>query len=251
MGYSIGQLAALAHITVRTLHHYDAIGLLTPGGRTAAGYRQYTGADLERLQRILFYRELGFALDQIAALLDAAPRHTLAHLRAQHELIEERVDRLRAVAAAVQKEMEALEMGVKLTPAERFEVFGDFKPEDHDEEVKSRWGDSPAFAESQRRVSQYTKADWMALKAEAASITERLAAAMRAGTRADSPEAMALAEAHRQHISRWFYDCSREMHRGLGEMYVADPRFAKHYEAAAEGLAAYVRDAIVANASRA
>ena len=249
VSYTVGQLAALAHVTVRALHHYDEIGLLTPSGRTEAGYRRYNERDLERLQQLLFYRELGFPLDQIATLLDGdtAPQ---VHLQTQRQLLTERIARLQAMVSAIDRTMEANRMKLKLKPEERFEVFGDFVPEDHEPEAQARWGSSPAFAESQRRVAQYSKNDWLRLKQEAADINDAMSAAMKADVPADSAQAMNLAERHRQHISRWFYDCSYEIHRGLGEMYVADPRFTAHYDTVVPGLAVYVRDAILANARR-
>ena len=250
MSYTVGQLAALAHVTVRALHHYDEIGLLTPTGRTDAGYRRYSERDVERLQQVLFYRELGFPLDRIAALLDGET-DPAAHLRTQRRLLTERIARLQAMVSAIDQTMEANEMGLRLKPEERFEVFGDFVPEDHEAEARARWGSSPAFDESQRRAAKYSKDDWLQLKKEAGDIVEGLAAAMGAGVSADNVEAMDLAERHRQHITRWFYNCSYEIHRGLGEMYVTDPRFTTHYDAAAPGLAVYVRDAILANARRA
>ena len=248
--YTVGQLAALAHVTVRALHHYDERGLLTPSARTAAGYRRYSERDLERLQQLLFYRELGFPLDQIAALLDGETDPGV-HLRTQRRLLTERIARLQAMVSAIDRTMEANGMELKLKPEERFEVFGDFVPEDHEAEAQARWGSSPAFGESQRRVAQYTKDDWLRLKKEAGDIVEGLAAAMRAGVPADSVQAMDLAEQHRQHITRWFYDCNYEIHSGLGEMYVADPPFTSHYDASAPGLAVYLRDAILANVRRA
>jgi len=250
VSYTVGQLAALAHVTVRALHHYDEIGLLTPTGRTDAGYRRYSERDVERLQQVLFYRELGFPLDRIAALLDGET-DPAAHLRTQRRLLTERIARLQAMVSAIDQTMEANEMGLRLKPEERFEVFGDFVPEDHEAEARARWGSSPAFDESQRRAAKYSKDDWLQLKKEAGDIVEGLAAAMGAGVSADNVEAMDLAERHRQHITRWFYNCSYEIHRGLGEMYVTDPRFTTHYDAAAPGLAVYVRDAILANARRA
>jgi MerR family transcriptional regulator, thiopeptide resistance regulator len=250
VSYTVGQLAALAHVTVRALHHYDAIGLLTPSARTAAGYRRYNERDLERLQQLLFYRELGFPLDQIAALLDG-DTEPQAHLRTQRQLLTERIARLEAMVSAIDRTMEANGMGFKLKPEERFEVFGDFVPEDHEAESRSRWGSSPAFAASQRRVAEYSKDDWLRLRKEAEDITDAMSASMRAGVPSDSVQAMDLAERHRQHITRWFYDCSYAVHRGLGEMYVADPRFTIHYDTVVPGLAAFVRDAILANARRA
>jgi MerR family transcriptional regulator, thiopeptide resistance regulator len=250
MSYSVGQLAAYAGVTVRTLHHYDEIGLLTPGERTREGYRRYAEPELDRLQRVLFYRELGFSLEEIATILDEPGIDALTQLRRQHELLRQRIERLQRMAAAVETAMEAHAMGINLTPEERFEVFGDFRPEDHEEEVQERWGGTDAFEQSRRRAAEYTKADWLAIKAESAEVVEGFAAAFSAGAPAGGEEAMEVAERHRQQISRWFYDCSYEIHKGLGDMYVADPRFAANYETVAEGLSQYIRDAIHANAAR-
>jgi DNA-binding transcriptional MerR regulator len=250
MSFSVGQVARLAGVTVRTLHHYDEIGLLTPGERTRAGYRRYTDADLVRLQHILLYRELGFPLEEIAVILDEPHTDELTHLRRQHELLTRRAQHLQQVIAAVERAMQAHTLGIPLTPEERFEIFGDFRPEDHEAEVERRWGGSPQYAESRRRVAGYTKADWLELKAEAAAIGGDLVAAFKAGLPADGEHAMDLAERHRGHISRWFYDCTYDIHRGLGDVYVDDPRFTATYDALAPGLAGYLRQAIHANARR-
>jgi hypothetical protein len=138
--------------------------------------------------------------------------------------------------------MEAKKMGIQLTPEERFEVFGDFRPEDYAEEAEQRWGDTEAYyRQSQQRVAAYTKEGWLKIKAEEEQVRANLAAAFAAGSAPDSEKAMAAAEAHRQHISRWFYECSYEIHRGLGEMYVNDERFRANYEAIAPGLAQFIR----------
>ncbi|WP_101789570.1 MerR family transcriptional regulator [Nonomuraea indica] len=249
MSFSVGQVSRLAGVTVRTLHHYDEIGLLTPSERTRAGYRRYTDDDLLRLQQVLLYRELGFPLEEIAVILDEPHSDELTHLRRQHELLRIKSERIREMIAAVERAMEARAMNIRLTPEERFEVFGDFRPEDHDAEVERRWGDTRQYAESRRRVASYTKADWLHLKAEAATITEDLAAAFKAGLPADGQQAMDLAERHRGHISRWFYECSYEIHQCLGELYVTDPRFTATFDAIVPGLADYLRLAIHANAT--
>ena len=240
----------MAGVTVRTLHHYDEIGLLTPSGRSGAGYRRYGDADLERLQRILFYRELGFGLDQISNVMTDGTADATAHLRRQHALLVDRIGRLQRMAAAVEKAMEAHTLGISLTPEERFEVFGDFNPDDHAAEVEERWGDTEAYRESKRRASRYTKADWERIKAEGQAAIERVVHAMQAGEPAESPGAMGGAEAHRRQIDDAFYPCSYEMHVGLAEMYLADPRFTATYEKIAPGLAQYLHDAIKANAAR-
>jgi DNA-binding transcriptional MerR regulator len=250
MSWTVGELARLAGVTVRTLHHYDRIGLVRPSERTSAGYRSYDLRDLDRLQQVLVYRELGFPLEEVATLLDDPDADPAAHLRRQHRLLRERLERTQAMVAAVEKEMEAHTMGISLTPEERFEVFGEHDPSQYDAEVEQRWGETDAYRESRRRTSSYTKDDWLRIKAEGADLERRFAEALRSGVAADSEQAMGLAEEHRQHISRWFYDCPPEMHAGLGRMYVEDERFTAHYEQIAPGLAQYVSTAVQANAAR-
>ncbi|GAA4865514.1 MerR family transcriptional regulator [Saccharopolyspora cebuensis] len=246
MGYTVGQVARLTGVTVRTLHHYDEVGLLVPSGRTSAGYRSYSDADLDRLRRVLFYRELDLGLDDIAAVL--AEGSARAHLERQHELLLERIDRLQRIAAAVREEMEAVSMGINLTQEEKFALFGDFDPDDHAPEVERRWGGSDAYRQSRERMAGYGEQDWRRFLGEQSAVHERLAEALRSGAAPDEEAVLDLAEEHRQVITRWCYDCTYEIHRGLGEMYVADERFTATYEAIEPGLAEFVRAAIVANA---
>ena len=247
---NVGEVAALAGVTVRTLHHYDRIGLLSPSGRTSAGYRQYAPADLDRLHRVLVYRELGFPLEEVATLLDDPAADPAEHLRRQHRLLLDRVERTRAMVAAVEKEMEAMDMGISLTPEERFEVFGEHDPARYEAEAEERWGDTEAWQESQRRTRGYTKEDWLRVKAEGDDVERRFAAALSGGVPADSATAMDLAEEHRQQISRNYHDCPPEVHAALGRMYVEDERFTAHYEQVAPGLAQFVSSAVQANAAR-
>ncbi|GGV06508.1 HTH-type transcriptional activator TipA [Streptomyces filipinensis] len=250
MSYSVGQVAGFAGVTVRTLHHYDEIGLLVPSERTYAGHRRYNDADLDRLQQILFYRELGFPLEEVAALLDDPDVDPRAHLRRQHELLTARIEKLQKMAAAVEHAMEARTMGINLTPQERFEVFGDKDPEQYREEAEARWGDTEAYAESQRRAAAYSKEDWKRIKAEVDDWGVRYAALVAAGERPAGEAAMELAEEHRRHISRWYFEVPYEMHRCFGEMYVSDERFKAFYDSMHPGLAEHLRAAILANADR-
>ncbi|WP_307676485.1 MerR family transcriptional regulator [Streptomyces sp. V4I2] len=250
MSYSVGQVAGFAGVTVRTLHHYDDIGLLVPSERSHAGHRRYSDTDLDRLQQILFYRELGFPLEEVAALLDDPAADPRAHLRRQHDLLTARIEKLQKMAAAVEHAMEARTMGMNLTPQEKFEVFGDKDPEQYAEEAEQRWGDTEAYAETQRRAARYTKDDWQRMQAEVNDWSERYNALMAADEPPTGQAAMDLAEEHRQHICGWFYECSYEIHQGLGEMYVSDERFKAFYDSMRPGLAEHLRDAIKANASR-
>jgi MerR family transcriptional regulator, thiopeptide resistance regulator len=249
--YTVGEVARLSHVSVRTLHHYDNVGLLPPSGRSAAGYRLYSEADLRRLQQILFYRQLDFGLDEIAEILADPDASIDDHLRRQHRLLREQQARNQALLRAIEKEMEAREMGISLTPQEQFEVFGTDNLGEHAEEARQRWGDTDAWKQSQRRTASYAKDDWIQIKSEADENIREFAAALQAGEPAAGTLAMDLAEAHRQHLVRWFYDCEYNMHRGLAEMYIADPRYSASYDDIAPGFSQYVHDAILANADRA
>ncbi|XKK39429.1 MerR family transcriptional regulator [Nocardiopsis sp. ARC36] len=252
MGHTVGEAARISGQTVRTLHHYDTIGLLVPAERTASGYRSYSDRDLERLRQILTYRELGFGLERIAELLDDPAADTRAHLVRQHALVTERIDRLRTMARALERLMEADTMQLDLTPGERLELFGDFDVDARAEEARERWGarNPEAFDRSLRDVGRYTKADWLQSQAEAAEIYRALARAMDDGVPAGSEAAADLAELHRDHITRWFYDCTVEIHRGLGQLYADDERFTATVDAHGQGLSVYLRDAFAANAAR-
>ena len=248
--WTVGQVAERSGVTVRTLHHYDEIGLLRPSRRSASGYRIYTDEDLVRLQHVVVYRRLGFSLEEVAVLLDDPEADVAGHLRRQRAAVMSRLDELGELVTAIDRALEAEVSGIQLTPAEQRELFGEGYKEEYQEEARERWGDTDAWRQSQQRTSQYTKADWQAMKAEMDDIHGRFVAALQAGEPADGPAAMDAAEAHRQHITRWFYDCPAEMHACISDMYVSDPRFTKTYEDIAPGLAQYVRDAVHANAER-
>jgi DNA-binding transcriptional MerR regulator len=248
MAHTVGEVARIARVSVRALHHYDEIGLLEPSSRTEAGYRLYTSADLERLQQILFYRELGFPLDEIERVL-ADPTFDRRRALVNHrELLAARAEQARALVALVDRTIEALDRGESMSWEQ---MFDGFEPSEYEEEARERWGGSAEFEESRERTRRYSKDDWTRIKAESAEIVEAFAAAFDAGVTAADHRAMQVAERHRQHISRWFYRCTLEIHVGLGEMYVSDPRFTAHYDGKERpGLSGYIRDAIRANAER-
>jgi hypothetical protein len=147
--------------------------------------------------------------------------------------------------------MEAQRMGISLTPEERFEVFGNWSPDDYAEEAKERWGDTEAYQQSHRRTASYTKEDWLKIKREGAEIDRRFVSALQDGVPATSEKVMDIAEAHRRQINSHFYDCSYAMHRGLADMFVSEPRFRARYQDIAPGLGEFVAAAIRANAERA
>jgi DNA-binding transcriptional MerR regulator len=239
-GLTVSQLARLAGVSVRTLHHYDEIGLLRPQGRRPNGYRVYERAQLQRLQQVLFYREHELPLEEICRIMRDPAFDVLAALVQQRRLLEQKSVRLRAVLDAIDDAIDSVKKGTPVNEEKMFDAF--------EAEAKDRWGDTPAYQESKRRTSRYGKKEWAQIKAESEVLQSELAAAMNGGVKPTDAKAMALAERHRQHISKWFYDCSYAIHRGLAEMYVADERFTQNIDKTHKGLAAFQRAAILANA---
>ena len=249
--YSVSQVSGLAGVTVRTLHHYDEIGLLVPSERRPNGYRFYTDADLQRLQQILIFKELGFTLDAIQSIIDEPAVSRKNALLMQRELLQGALRKTSAVIRAIENAIQSLEGGDNMGSNKMFDGFDEFQNKEYAEEAKQRWGDTDAYKESARRTKQYTKDDWMRIKSESEAITRNIADLMLAGKRPDDREVKALAEQHRLHIDRWFYPCSHKMHEALGEMYVADPRFTETYDKVSKGLAQFLSNAIKANAAAA
>ncbi|MER6216386.1 MULTISPECIES: MerR family transcriptional regulator [unclassified Streptomyces] len=254
MSYSVGQVAAFAGVTVRTLHHYDKAGLLSPGDRSRAGYRLYSEADLVRLQQILFFRELGFPLDEIAALFEDPQVNALERLRDRQRQLSEEIARLQRLAEVAERAIEVQKTGVPLTPQERFEVFGEITFDlSYATEAELKWAHSEGQREAMARAAAHTKDDWRRLMAEAAAWRAELLAAFDEGEPGDGERAMDLAEEHRLHVSRWFTSCPPDMHRRIADDFVADPRaFALVIPPSQQrpGLAAYTRKAVHANAAR-
>lgn len=247
--WTVGQVADLFDVTVRTLHHYDEIGLLVPSERSRAGYRLYTAEDLTRLQQVVVYRRLEMPLEEIATLLDRG-EDAADHLRRQRATVMTRLDELRELVSAIDRALEREMNDQPATTEDLKELFGDGFTDEYEQEAQERWGETDAWKQSRSRTKRYTKADWEQVKQEADAVNAAFVAALRSGEPASGEAAMDAAEQHRRHIHDRFYDLDHTFHRGLADMYVADPRFTKTYEDIAPGLAAYVRDAIHANADR-
>ncbi len=163
--WTVGQVADVFGVTVRTLHHYDELGLLVPSERSAAGYRLYTDADLRRLQQIVVYRRLELPLDEIASLLagDEDPR---SHLRRQREVVMTRLDELTDIVVAIDRALERDMEERPATTAELKELFGNGFSDEYQQEAQERWGETDAWKQSASRTRRYTAADWAEVKAE-------------------------------------------------------------------------------------
>ncbi|WP_272937567.1 MerR family transcriptional regulator [Mycobacteroides saopaulense] len=245
---TVGRVSEMTGLSVRALHHYDEIGLVVPSARTTAGYRGYSDTDIERLHMVLLYRELGFGLEQIAALLDDPAIDMYAHLESQRALLLERIDRLHRMVVAVANMMSARKSGIRLSVEEQIEIFGDSRyGDEYATEAQQRWGDTEAWKQSQERVARYSKEDWARIKAEVDQLLADLAAAKRADVRPGSERANALARAHRRSIES-YYDCTPQLQVCLTQMYLTDDRFRAYYDSAEPGLAQWLHDAVAAYA---
>lgn len=251
--YQVREVAQIAGVSVRALHHYDEIGLLTPSGRTEAGYRLYSDDDLLRLQQILIGRELGMPLEEIKRSLDDPSFDRRAALEKARKEIATRAERTAAMLRAIDTALAALtnEGGKTMKEMSKEEIaalFDGFDPSMYQDEVTERWGETDAYKESARRTSKYTKADWERYKGESHAIMTDAAQLFRSGASAEGDEAKSVAERHRLSIDRWFYPCAPEMHARLADMYEADARFAESIDKYAPGLTAWWSAAIRANA---
>jgi DNA-binding transcriptional MerR regulator len=247
--YQVRDVARLARVSVRTLHHYDALGLLVPTGRTAAGYRLYTDSDLIRLQQILIGRELGLPLEEIRRSLDDPRFDRKAALLDQRKRLRERAQQAEAMIRAIDAALANLDGRTK-GELKMENLFEGFDPSKYEEEARRRWGTSEAFAESQKRASRYTADDWKAVAAEQAAVYDAAFSALKAGKSPSDSTVMDVAERHRLSIDRWFYPCSHQMHCGLASMYESDERFRQSIDKHGEGLTAFLSEAIRANAAR-
>ena len=245
--YRVKEVAELSGVTVRTLHHYDAIGLLRPERRSSRGYRLYTDEDLLTLQQILVHRELGLSLEQIRSVLRDPGFDQRAALLAQREQLAQRAAQTEAMIRAIDVALQKLKGDQTMSARD---LFDGFDPAKYEAEAEQRWGHTDAYQESQRRTKGYSPEDWKQIKSESAALYRRIAELRASGAEPTSPEAMDLAEEHRLQIDRWFYPCSHAMHRGLGQMYVADARFTENIDKSGEGTAAFLAAAIEANADR-
>ena len=241
--YTIGELAKLAGVSVRTLHHYDQIGLLHPGTRDPENdYRRYGREDLLRLQQILFFRELDLPLQKIEQILADPAADRLALLRQHHRNLGVRIGQLQTLQSTLEKTIQNLqeENSMPLTDAELYEGFDQATIDRYQKEVQETY-DPEIVALANRNTRKLSKAEWAAVKAEGEAISAGLAKLMGH----DPADSEVQAFAARQHA--WvehFYPVTAEMFRGLGELYTSHPEFRANYDKIAPGLADFLQKAM-------
>jgi DNA-binding transcriptional MerR regulator len=244
MEWSIQDIARLAGTTSRTLRHYGQIGLLDPSRVGANGYRYYDQDRLVRLQRILLLRELGLGLPAITEVLDGQ-RDTAAALRTHLKLLESERERIGRQIESVRTTLRKTEGGEQLMAEE---VFDGFDHTRYEQEVTERWG-REAYEKGDRWWRSLSDAEKKAFQQQQLDTARDFGRAYLAGEAADSDEAQAITQRQFEWLSITT-DPTKEYFIGLGEMYVADPRFAANYDRHGEGTAAFVRDAMRVYAER-
>jgi len=248
--YRVKDVARIAGVSVRTLHHYDEIGLLVPRTRSQAGYRLYEDDDLFRLQQILIGRELGLSLEEIRLSLDDSRFDRRKVLIAQREQLSRRFSQTEAMIRAVDAALATFDTKTKGGGMDLKKIFDGFDPSKYEQEAKERWGDTDAYKESTKRTKKYSASDWKKIKDEQVAIYKDAATVMASGAKPSDPKAMDIAERHRLFIDRWFYPCTHAMQLGLSSLYESDSRFAQNIDKHSEGLTEFLVVAIRANAKR-
>ncbi|MBF4570472.1 TipAS antibiotic-recognition domain-containing protein [Plantibacter sp. VKM Ac-2880] len=246
-GMTVGRVAAEIGVSVRTLHHWDELGVARPSGRTSSGYRSYLPVDVARLRRVLLLRDLGVPLARIPTLLTAPAAERRAELTQRRRELADTIARLEDVARSVDRLLEADEVGVLVPEDQHRDVFGDDWNPTMAESARARWGDSAQWAEYAERSAERTPEDWSAVVGPLRDLVDELAEAKRAGIVVGSEGANALAERHRAALSEYFH-CTPAMHVITGRLALTEPGMADTYDRVEPGLAAWLSTLIDANA---
>ncbi|MCR6105680.1 MerR family transcriptional regulator [Salipaludibacillus agaradhaerens] len=246
MAYTIKKLSTLAGVTTRTLRYYDEIGLLKPARTNPSGYRLYEQAEVDKLQQILFYKELGMELERIIAILND-PTFDATHALKEHrvKLLEKR-EQLDVLIANVTKTLDTKEGKKMMSDNEKFDGFKktliDENEQAYGKEIREKYGDD-TINQANAKLQHMTEEDYETVTNLAEHIHEILAEALQLGD-PSSDLAQKAADLHRQWLSFYWSDYSKEAHASLAQMYVEDDRFRAYYDKEQEGVAELLRDAI-------
>ncbi|MEG0899207.1 MAG: MerR family transcriptional regulator [Oscillospiraceae bacterium] len=235
----INEVAKLTGITVRALHYYDEIGLLQPSEITEAGYRLYDRTALETLQQILFFRELDFSLNDIKGIIGNPNYDKSKALTRHRELLLQKRNRIEDLIGLVDNTLKGEnDMSFKQFDITEFEAT----KEKYATEVKERWGNTAAYAESEEKTSSYDDNQWKMLSGEGKAILQEFGESRY--IKPESNEAQTIVEKWQNYITANFYNCTKEILSCLGLMYIGDERFTKNIDENGEGTATFMAAAI-------
>ncbi len=242
MVYTIQQLATLASVSVRTLHYYDEIGLLSPAFIKSNGYRYYTKAELVRLQQILFFKELEFSLEDIKKMMSSKTYDAKKVLLDQRQMFLLKKKRIEKLLKTVDKTIKSMNDKKEMKDEELYGGLTKEELESYEAEAKERWGNTEAWRQSKERTKHWTKADYQRVAEQSDIFMKKLALLVPKG-----PEDKEVQKMIMEHYNslRTFYEPTLEMYRGLGEMYVADERFKKNLSTYHPRMAEFMREAMI------
>jgi DNA-binding transcriptional MerR regulator len=248
MGYRIKEVSDISGISVRMLRHYDKTGLLKPDGVLENGYRDYSASNLDRLQRIMYLKELEFSIPDMKRILSGKEKDITDALRGQERLLIKKKERLEGIISLIRKTINIGKGDSFMNDMDKFKAFDMKEIEENKkkyaEETEQKYGGTKAYEQSKSRTGRYSPDDWKRITAEADEIYGRFVSAMASGP--ESQQALDAAAAWKEHLNRNYYDCTEEIFAGLAEMYIADPRFTKNIDKHAKGLAVFMSAAMKA-----
>lgn len=247
MEYTVQKLGNLTGVSTRTLRYYDEIGLLKPARKSSSGYRIYGRQEVDKLQQILFFRELGLELEQIKHIVNDPNFDHNQALEAHHEKLLAKRMQLDLLITNVEKTISTKKGESTMADKEKFEGFKQKLVDDNEQqygsEIRSEYGDE-LVDQSNAKMLKMSEEQYLEFTRLEQQVLASLADAVKTGD-PSSKEALQTAELHRQWLSFTWPFYSKEAHRGLADMYVADERFAAYYDKAHPGAAQFLRDAIV------
>jgi DNA-binding transcriptional MerR regulator len=243
-GYTVKQVAKLSGVSVRTLHHYDEVGLLKPDSVGANGYRYYGKDELLRLQQILFHRELGFPLEEIRQVLDAPDFDRAAALKAHKARLEAQTKRYRRLVKTIEATLAELEGERQMDDKDLYKGFAPEKQAEYEAWITERYGADKVEA-SKARMKGWQAADFQALQGDFETLEAGMAKALTDGLPADSAAVQAIMRDWAQWIGRtWGRAPTGEAFAGLGQLYQSHPDFRARYDGRAAGLTDYLAEAM-------
>ncbi|ASA26629.1 MerR family transcriptional regulator [Paenibacillus donghaensis] len=245
--YTVQKLGKLAGVSTRTLRYYDEFGLLKPARINSSGYRIYGQAEVDRLQQILFYRELGLGLESIRGMVTSPSFDGATALREHHEQLLQRRTQLDLLIATVEQTLAHTEGRMIMSNADKFTGFKQKMVDDNEQkygaEIRDKYGDD-VVNESNRQMLGMTEAQYADMQKVEQDMLQLLEQAIQTGDPASEPAQQA-ADLHRQWLGFSWSSYSKEAHAGVAEMYVADERFTAYYDKHAPGMAEFLRDAVL------
>lgn len=245
--YSIKKLSELAGVSARTLRYYDSIHLLKPLYVSDSGYRYYGEKELELLQQILFYKERGFELQTIAAILYREDFDVLAALEEHLEELEKQQERTAMLITTVRKTMEAMKGERKMSDKEKFEAFKKQLISDNEkkygEEIRERYGEETVEG-CNRKLMNMTEEDYKRFEELGRQILDKLKQAVLKEASPESGAGKEIFTLHKEWISMAWNSYNKEAHKGVAKMYAADERFTAYYDKEVSGCAEFLKDAV-------